>query len=67
MFDIPDHPVVANMMRTGYPDGREPKEMSCPICGADAEQFFETKSGEIVGCDCCLTRRYYYEYETEGC
>lgn len=23
MFEIGDHPVVANMMRTGYPDGQE--------------------------------------------
>lgn len=66
MFEIGDHPVVANMMRTGFPDGREPKEMSCPICGADAERFYETKDSIIVGCECCLTSRYYYEYETEG-
>lgn len=65
MYDIPEHPVVANLMRTGYPDGKEPAEIVCPICGADAERFYETKDGTIVGCECCLTSRYYYEYEAE--
>ena len=65
MYDVPDHPVIQAMERTGYPDGREPTEMSCPICGADAERFYETKDSIIVGCECCLTSRYYYEYEAE--
>ena len=23
-YDLPDHPVIQNMERTGYPDGKEP-------------------------------------------
>ena len=65
MYDIPEHPVIANLLRTGYPDGKEPEEIKCPICGEEAEQFYEKKSGDIVGCEYCLTPRYYYEYEAE--
>lgn len=28
---LPDHPVVQNMERTGYPDGKEPQFPHCPI------------------------------------
>lgn len=35
MPQIPDHPIIRNMERTGYPDGKEPrrKVYLCPICG----------------------------------
>ena len=63
MFDIPDHPIVQNMMRTGHPDGKEPIEPLCPICGEDSEFFYTNKLGEVVGCERCLKIRYYYEFE----
>jgi len=65
MYEVNDHPTIRNLLRTGYPDGREPQDFCCPICGVAAEQFYETKDGTIVGCECCLTCRYYYEYEAE--
>ena len=66
MHGLPDHPVVANLLRTGYPDGKEPEEMCCPICGADAEFFYTTaRSWEIVGCERCLITRHYWEFEQE--
>lgn len=66
MPNCPDHPVVQNMCRTGFPDGREPEEMRCPACGETAERFYETRDGTIVGCECCLVSKPYWEYETEG-
>jgi hypothetical protein len=66
MFDCPDHPVVQNLCRTGYPDGREPEVFCCPICGADAENFYTTvKTRTIVGCEICLMPRPYWEFEME--
>ena len=65
MFEIGDHPVVANMMRTGYPDGKEPPEIRCPICDEDSEFFYTRKDGEIVGCERCLITRNYYEFDPE--
>ena len=52
------------MERTGYPDGREPEETACPVCGAFGEEFF-LADGTVVGCDICLKRIPYYEYEAE--
>ena len=33
MPQIPDHPIIRNMERTGYPDGKEPsqKVYLCPM------------------------------------
>ena len=57
MHDIPDHPVIANMERTGYPDGKEPDPYLCPCCGGECETIFRTKEDrEIVGCDLCIER-----------
>lgn len=64
MFELPDHPVVRNMMQTGYPDGKEPEVFRCPVCETpDAETFYFNGNREIVGCDMCLTARTYYEVE----
>ena len=66
MHGLRDHPVIENLLRTGYPDGREPEEIRCPICGADAEFFYTPeKSWEVVGCERCLITRHYWEFEQE--
>ena len=53
--DIPDHPVIAAMERTGYPDGREPDEPRCSLCGSICESIYRRKSnGEVMGCDLCI-------------
>ena len=66
MYGIPDHPVIQNMMRTGYPDGREPDEFCCPVCGAAAENFYTTRCGKLVGCEICLVPRPYWEFEEDN-
>lgn len=65
MFDIPEHPVISNMMRTGDPDGKEMPEIRCPICGMEGEEFYLSRLGQIVGCDCCIRTVQYYELEME--
>lgn len=53
--DIPDHPVIAAMERTGHPDGREPDEPICLLCGGVCETIYRRKAdGEILGCDLCI-------------
>ena len=37
----------------------------CPHCGADAEDFYKNRLGQIVGCEHCLTITKYYEIEME--
>ena len=39
-YDLPDHPVIQNMERTGYPDGKEPTFPICPVCGEECEEIF---------------------------
>lgn len=61
MIDIPDHPVIRNMERTGYPDGKEPKTPRCPVCGANCGYIYTYKGSEVVGCDTCLTANDAYD------
>ena len=65
MSGLRDHPVVENLLRTGYPNGREPDVFRCPVCGADAENFYVTKCGTVVGCEICLMPKPYWEFEQE--
>lgn len=48
-----EHPTIRNLERTGTPDGRDPIEPVCPVCGADAETFYK-QDGEIIGCNECI-------------
>lgn len=60
-----DHPVVENLCRTGYPDGKEPEEIRCPVCGsATAENFYFKRDGMVAGCDDCLIPKPYWEIES---
>ena len=53
-YDLPDHPVIQNMERTGYPNGKEPEYPRCPICGEECEDIYKDKDLNIVGCDICI-------------
>lgn len=52
-LDLPDHPVIRNMERNGYPDGRKLVNPRCPVCGKECETIYKV-DGIIVGCDECL-------------
>lgn len=51
---IPDHPVIRNLERTGYPDGKAPTYPRCPVCGAECDTIYKNRYFEIVGCDECI-------------
>ena len=55
MYDIPDHPVIQNMERTGYPDGKEHTYPHCPVCSAECDTIYKNSDGDIVGCDECIS------------
>lgn len=62
MFDCPDHPVIQNMERTGYPDGKEPEWPRCPVCDQECETFYySSKHHEVMGCELCLTAKESWE------
>ena len=56
-MNIPDHPVIQNMERTGYPDGKEPRRKIylCPSCGLPCHTVYSNMYGEIFACDRCLS------------
>lgn len=62
-FDVPDHPVIRNLMQTGYPDGKEPDWPRCPVCGQECETFYYSKQHhEVMGCEICLLEQSSWEY-----
>lgn len=65
MEQVRDHPIIENLERTGYPDGKEPTYPRCPICGEECETIYKSKDYEIVGCDCCI--RTTDAWEVENC
>ncbi len=60
-YDIPDHPVIQNMERTGYPDGKEPAYPHCPVCGEECETVYIDRTGDCVGCDICMNTKDAWE------
>lgn len=61
--DIPDHPVIRNMERTGYPDGKEPAYPICPICGEECETIYRNKYLDVVGCEECVSTIDAWDYK----
>lgn len=57
---INDHPVIRNLMETGFPDARSDEEFRCPNCDAVAETYYEL-DGTIIGCEHCVKLRWWYE------
>lgn len=55
MFDIPDHPEVRWMERTGYPSFAQPEIMRCELCDRelDEDEAYEDEYHEFL-CEGCL-------------
>ena len=64
-MNIPDCPVIANMERTGYPNGKEPQYPQCPVCGAESDTFYADRYGDVMGCDDCVEKRDAWEHMEE--
>ena len=58
---FPDHPAIRNCEVTGWPDGKEPRQPVCPICGQECERVYENQFSMWVGCDVCLTESDAWE------
>ena len=61
--DVPDHPIIRNMERTGYPDGKEPEYPRCPICEEETDTLYKDKYGEVFGCSECINKINAFEYQ----
>lgn len=58
-----DNPIIRNMERTGYPDGKEPQYSICPICGEECDTLYRNKYLDIVGCEECVTTIAACDYD----
>lgn len=71
MAELPDHPIISNMERTGYPSGKEPIAVFvCSGCGEDiceGEAYWECCCGEQF-CEACnrLSQKVAELVEPEG-
>ena len=46
-----------------YPDVPEPEgPPRCPVCGEEAETFYQDRNGDIVGCDNCVKALDAWDY-----
>ena len=61
MRDVPDHPDIVCAERTGYPPWNDGKVPICPVCGVQCETIYKDWTGDIVGCDDCITARDAWE------
>ena len=58
-----DNPIIRNMERTGYADGKEPQYSICPICGEECDTLYRNKYLDIVGCEECVTTIAACDYD----
>ncbi len=59
-----EDPVIQNLQRTGWPDGKEPEHPRCPVCGEECDMIYR-HDGDIVGCDNCIEESD--AWETDEC
>lgn len=58
MPHIPDAPYIREAEIDGMPDV---PPVLCPCCGEEVEFFYvEKATGDIIGCDRCVTTEYPY-------
>lgn len=58
---IPDHPIIRNLERTGYPFGKEPESPTCPVCGSTYFEIYTDRDGDVFGCDECIIKKTVYD------
>ena len=62
-MNIPDHPVISNMERTGTPDGKKEQYPHCPACGEECETVYKDRFGAYIGCDVCVEIKDAWEVD----
>ncbi|MBT9174226.1 MAG: hypothetical protein DDT21_02637 [Syntrophomonadaceae bacterium] len=71
-MSLPDHPVIRNMERTGYPDGKRPQPSycTCPVCGEEKAATFYLGRREgrncTLGCENCVNVYDVWDENIQG-
>lgn len=63
---IPDDPLIRFAQKYGHSPWESEVQPICPICGQECETVYKDESGNILGCDECLTECDAWE-EDECC
>jgi len=58
-----EHPIIANMERTGYPYVKEPQYPVCQICGEECYTIYKDRFGNVFGCDACVVTTDAWEVD----
>ena len=56
-----DDPIIHSLEQTGLPPWDDGSAPVCPICGSECSIVYKDVTGEILGCDECLTPCDAYE------
>ncbi len=62
MMPTPDHPIIRRLELYGTlkPDPAPP---ICPVCGEEADIFYEDRRCNIVGCEFCIKEIDAWDYQ----
>lgn len=58
-----EDPIITNMERTGYTDGKTPTSPTCPVCGEECETAYFDRFGRVVGCENCMDERSAWDVD----
>ena len=61
-MSLPDAPWIRDAELNGPP---EPEPVYCPVCGEDCSEIFFDQSGNVVGCDYCVSKKDAGEWAEE--
>lgn len=56
-----EHPDITSAGRTGYPCRKKEEYPICPICGEICDTVFCDRTGELIGCDECVSEKDAWE------
>lgn len=59
---LPDAPWIRDAMLNGPP---EPDPIYCPVCDEECSEIYFDKSGNVVGCDYCISKQDAGEWAAE--
>lgn len=62
LTNLPDAPWIRDAELNGPP---EPDPVYCPVCGEDCSEIYFDKTGNVVGCDYCISKQDAGEWADE--
>lgn len=64
-MQITDHPIIRRLEMCGELTP-SPDAPICPVCGEEADDFYEDRRGNILGCDWCIKKVDAWEWRSKN-